>query len=318
MDTSFSSVFGKYRKAWNFSFDELSEMIDVGADEIEAWEEGKKEPGISQLRDLAMIFRCGVFNLMKLDLSPPTVLMSTLSVFGMGVCKNSDIDGYWGNVGIMLKGETKSKWYPISNYAMSLIYENMYGDVCDDWFFVPTLNNRLLVLHRDRVRKIALLPEAMDQPAGDWELPVEGCKGVIWEIYKGLDLWFAANHLDNDEWEGQTSEKYRETVVSYAERFGLDTQDYNALRNFLYDVKIYETNGDVIEIEAKPRSLYNLYMDIKSVEYDPKLRSFVFNTEDEVDTIFVPREGVALIDMPLQRVCEGFEEVHKEDENVFG
>ena len=57
-------------------------------------------------------------------MDPNSKIIKTTHFCDYGPKKNEDIeiDGYWGNLGLKIKGQKKSRWYPVTQKT----YENIY------------------------------------------------------------------------------------------------------------------------------------------------------------------------------------------------
>ena len=299
-----------YRTTYGLSVKDVAEVLDRTQKEINAFEKGTVEPDIMYLRDLAMMCKCGVEDLRGNTFVDCGHVVANSVV--LGYSDDEKIDGYWGNVGILLKGEEKSRWYPISREASCRIQRGM--ESCSNWFWVHTLNNRMLLIDRTKVRKITLLDEALDHIEGDWELPIDGCSGAALEVYAGLELMSDLN-LDEADAENNTSKKYKTCIAEYAKEWGLDSDE--KLIDFLWNVTVFEADGAKTKIMASETCLEWVYT-LVALELDEENQPcFVFDEDDRTNAVYIARDNVAMVDMPLLRLIKGImmpiNEADKED-----
>lgn len=160
------------RAKFNMTQKDLAERLEMSQQAIAKWEKGIAEPTVKNLRELAIIFGISVD-----DLLGNSKIIKTTHLCDYGPKKKEDIkiDGFWGNLGIKVKGQKKSRWYPITQGT----YENMYMAIQNDskWIYAETLNNKELLINKQNIKKISLVDDACDPVPDDWDLQ--------WDAYDG-------------------------------------------------------------------------------------------------------------------------------------
>lgn len=160
------------RAKFNMTQKDLAERLEMSQQAIAKWENGAAEPTVKNLRELAAIFGTSVD-----DLLGNSETIKTTHFCNYGPKKNEDleIDGFWGHIGVKIKGQKKSRWYPITQKTYERVYLEIQNE--DRWFFVETLNNKNLLINKRNIKKITLLDDACDNDPDDWDLQ--------WDAYGG-------------------------------------------------------------------------------------------------------------------------------------
>lgn len=160
------------RAKFNMTQKDLADRLEMSQQAIAKWESGIAEPTVKNLRELAIIFGISVD-----DILGNSKIVKTTHFCDYGPKKNEDIeiDGYWGNLGLKIKGHKKSRWYPITQKT----YEDMYMAIQNEskWIYAETLNNKKLLINKHNIKKISLVDDACDPVHDDWDLQ--------WDAYNG-------------------------------------------------------------------------------------------------------------------------------------
>ena len=160
------------RAKFNFTQKELAERLEMSQQAIAKWEKGTAEPTVKNLRELAIIFGISVDDLLG---DSKTVKTTHLCSYGPKKNEDIEIDGFWGNLGIKIKGQKKSRWYPITQKTYEDTYMSIQNEV--KWIKVETLNNKKLLINKQNIKKFSLVDEACDSVPDDWDLQ--------WDAYDG-------------------------------------------------------------------------------------------------------------------------------------
>lgn len=162
----------EFRAKFNMTQKDLAERLQMSQQAIAKWENGTAEPSVKHLRELAVIFGISVDNLLGDSKTVKTTLFCSYEPK-----KNEDIeiDGFWGNLGVKIKGQKKSLWYPITQKTYEYICMALQKE--NKWINVETLNNKYLLINKKNVKKISLVDEACDAVPDDWDLQ--------WDAYDG-------------------------------------------------------------------------------------------------------------------------------------
>tara|TARA_B100000427_G_scaffold259162_1_gene223229 strand:- start:344 stop:1285 length:942 start_codon:yes stop_codon:yes gene_type:complete len=81
---------------------------------------------------------------------------------------------WWGNIGILLPNEDKSRWYPLRSDqglldSLSQVKSQLIIKEYKNIFLIITSSNRLLIINKNNIKKISFLEEGADQPSNDWD-----------------------------------------------------------------------------------------------------------------------------------------------------
>ena len=149
---------------------------------VARWENGKTEPSLQQLRDLAMIFGTSVDVVLGKDKS-----VSRYPKYFHLENDSAHDDHHFGDIGINLSKGEITKWYPISNKNVNLfnsIYVDNVGE--HDFIVFETLNNRQVAVSLKNITSVTLVEEAVDEPIGDWSYTFREAM-LPTEMYSAID-----------------------------------------------------------------------------------------------------------------------------------
>ena len=113
------------RAKFNMTQKDLADRLSMSQQAIAKWENGTAEPTVKNLRELAIIFGIGVDDLLG---NSPVVKTILLCHCEPKEDEDLEIDGFWGNLGIKIKSQKKSRWYPITQGT----YQNLCGELQDN------------------------------------------------------------------------------------------------------------------------------------------------------------------------------------------
>jgi len=280
------------REKLNYSQAQLAEMLDTTQQTISKWEAGTTEPSIAALRDLAMIFGCSVDDLLGLrKVSKANKLRVTIPYAD---AYSENLDGYWGNLGLLMKGRQFTKWYPISAQEKNHVERALQNDPGAElgWLIVQTLNNRILAVNLKAMRRIWLLDEACDQPDGDWKDFGDTIVGLPLELYRGLSQW---SDGEPRTYEAKTSVKFRDVIAKYIEAEGLDE---DGARERVHNTHIYELDGSASEFWALEEDVYEVIEDCQLYEENGLSLVRLRQYGGDFDCYF-PTDNIACFDFPL-------------------
>ncbi|MFC4236042.1 helix-turn-helix domain-containing protein [Thalassospira xianhensis] len=172
------------REARRLSVEDLAEMVDVPPQHINDVEEGVVEPSQTLWRDLAVAFGTSV-----LHLSGKHPFSDDVVSTAMMTKEFDDFTefGFWGHIGIKLKGVSVTHWYPISVEAYQEITECLEADDSRSelWIAAETLNNRALVFDALKIERITFVDEAAEMPSSYRDAPFHVSNYYPAEVFKG-------------------------------------------------------------------------------------------------------------------------------------
>ena len=168
------------RDALRLDLQQLSQRCGLSIDELQKIEAGEDVP-LAELRDVAYCLGTGVTGVLGDGYFQ--TLVSSMDYF----VKNDPTTiqspgGFWGHLGILVQGQPKYLWFPITAYTRQLVYKNS----TEKYMAIPCMDNSLLLINCDRIEELVLLDEACDSPVDmDWDSTVsEGeIPAVVYEAF---------------------------------------------------------------------------------------------------------------------------------------
>ncbi|OXE35161.1 MAG: hypothetical protein CGW95_15595 [Phenylobacterium zucineum] len=326
----------KLREDGNYSQQQLATMLKTTQQTIARWESGKSEPNLAALRDLALIFGASVDDLLGVNPGHRKMPTTTYHLF-----TKEEQDGFWGHVGLRV-GEKPSMWFPITAGTASELRSALANvENTQSWVSFETLANKFVAFRPAALRKVWLLDDACDQPAGDWEvdLPYEG---LPLEMYRAFDrlhdipvseqAWKEAyadlpkrdglgepQKGDPEKWRafvnelakdfnGEVSEAFISSVAAtYAEEHLYEEDRYYP---YMHYTKVYFTDGasDAFWAEANDLSSFAFELDREMVPTMLRLEHFDGSAEPYYST-----DKLAAVVMPLTELMDAQKEEAAED-----
>ncbi len=275
------------RESFYRDIGELANKIGVDPEEISAWESGLKALSKQDISTLAYVFGLSSEELTDYLNGHSTKLTTNMyHYFG----KDSNLDGWWGHVGVCLKSKQKTKWFPISIETANLVSSVLVNiNSKEDWLIIDTLNNRTLAVRPALVKRIWLLDEGADETI-DWSVPRDGYGGKPGEFYKGLEA-YCFDEIEGDECE--ISMYVKQQIEDYTDAQDIDTVQAHKL---VSETNIYDTDdtkfGHIIGDEEIRRLITDIECEVP----------VLFNLSNENAELYLSSENIVLIDMPKRRV----------------
>ena len=146
------------RDALRLDLQQLSQRCGLSIDELQKIEAGEDVP-LAELRDVAYCLGTGVTGVLGDGYFQTPV--SSMDYF----VKNDPTTiqspgGFWGHLGILVQGQPKYLWFPITSYTRQLVYKNS----TEKYMAIPCMDNSLLLINCDKIEELVLLDEACDSP----------------------------------------------------------------------------------------------------------------------------------------------------------
>ncbi len=263
---------------------QLAERLDTTQQTIARWERGDVEPSLSKLREVAL--ELGVSTQYLLDGGEEKPQSTRYHLFA-----GRAIDGYWGNLGVRLEGQLKSKWYPITVSEMKRAYRNVQSA---ETFVVSTLNNRCLLINRANVQSFYFLDEAADHVEGDWEVGPDDVEGEPQDFYRAI-----LPILEKDPAIAQDyTRSYRAYCLRVFRRFGL-TRDQ--MIDLVLGSRIHLKSGQTIEGAIEPKDMNQLHFDF-DIETDSEFIKIGMNYGEM--NAFFSMKSISMIDLSLVELVD--------------
>ncbi len=273
------------RAKFNMTQKELAERLEMSQQAVAKWENGIAEPTVKNLRELAIIFGISID-----DLLGNSKIIKTTHFCDYGPKKNEgiEIDGYWGNLGLKIKGQKKSRWYPVTQKT----YENMYMAIQNEsnWIYAETLNNKKLLINKHNIKKISLVDDACDPVPGDWDLQWDACDGDCDVTYDCLYEYICGDTKD-------IPERLLKGIKNIIEKEKLS--DYEILKSVWY-LGVIDTDGQ--EEYMDPLSwehIHEMYMWYEELE-DENVSSIIIEAEE--GKFFYNTKEVAVVEAPITQL----------------
>ena len=278
---------------------DLAHRIDVNQQTIARWENGKTEPSLQQLRDLAMIFQTSV----DVILGRGKPISRYPKYFHL---ENDDThsDYYYGEVGINLNDGDITKWYPISIKNVNL-FGNIYVDNVkeNDFIFFETLNNRQVAVSLKNITSVTLVEEAVDEPIGDWNFTFKEEK-LPTEMYRAIDEF----RMSPNDAKINMSKKLFSTVSDYIKENNLDKE--NNLAEFISYTYFYGKNGLLFKqgMNVEDDYLPGIFTSLEEPEYTGYIQANDWSGSNYI----INKRELALVEAPLHQTKDGYKQLYPE------
>lgn len=291
----------KLRKSRRLSPKQLAKVLDIEVKEFNKWEKNPNLIPQKKLSQLAYSFDLDSDEL-KIWLADDSSPINTSKDY---VGLNKDIeDGFWGNLGIKLTGQSKSLWFPITLATVKYLDNALINTQSnEDWITLDTLNNRSLAIKPALVSRIYLLDENQSPIEDDWEILLDNYTGKSGEFYKALE------DIDSDSMCFHGEIELCDSVKLDVEKF-INQHDlgFDQVSEMVEYTHVYTLDGEMFS-QLINRNLSNIYSDIEC-EYLPTMLEL---SSDEID-LYIPSAKVCLIDMPKRKLRAEMKLLHKEFE----
>jgi len=287
----------RLRKLYAFKQKDIADMLGVTTKIIKEWESNKSVPELKVLRDLAVIFGTSTYDLLY-DESITTTIYTPWNT-------DKTIDSFWGHIGILLYNSNFIKWFPITESTAKRIESALINSEFDEQnniLSVSTLNNRLLTINKDIIKKISLLDDASDAPK-DWELPWDGYQGLGSEEYYNLIEEYFWNY---EHFCQNTSENLQNRVNQIIHEQKIYEDNIDELFNDVY-IYFHDNTIETITIESS-EALINSLIDIDIIS-----SKFIKFLDINQEIHLVPINSIGLIDAPLNLYKQGYYNLYQDE-----
>lgn len=205
-------------------------------------------------------------------------------------------EALWGYVGIRVPGAAKSTWYPLTLQQTERLVAQIgkaRSPGASPWVMATTRNNRALMVNAHAVVRIAIHDDTADAPE-DWGLGWDG-DGFPADVYSGL--W--AHYLG--DLQGATS-AIKARVASIVEQHGLDDA---AMHERLRLSRVHYRDGSAESLAIDADVSWDTY---SAAECGAQPALVDLSARDRGLDVFVPRDQLALVDMPLRLMTDAAED----------
>jgi transcriptional regulator with XRE-family HTH domain len=275
------------RKGIGYTQASLAKALDVSQQTIARWEKGDAEPNLAALRDLATVMGTSVDDLVEFEAGS-----GRISSQHWQPADDQIVDGFWGNLGVLLPGQPNHHWFPITEGEQARIGRSLQGFIgSTDWLVIATLNNRVLLINPVSVLRIRMLEVAADQPDdGSWGLPWDGYQGLSPEVYSAMNDYFFDNHAFKNDY----SAALQRLATDQLEELGIGEDEAFKILEYTH---VYLSSGTETSFCAEADDLFSLTLDA-----DCQIPAqVVLRDEISGEFNFFPAHQIAMISMPLTR-----------------
>ncbi len=280
---------------------DIATMMHTTQQTIGRWENGTSEPSLSNLRDLA--YALGTTTSVLIGESHASRQNSLYNlIFSQ---EKLDLEGFWGNVGILPANRTKSIWYPITLETVNRILERSEEGIP---FMFETLNNKLVFINPKHVKRIVSLDDDGDAFPNDWELSwhESGCESPA--IFDALEIYLQETYWDEEADPDNTlSDHLRAVVEKLIEEHNLDEE---AIIQLISGMRVIYADGSMESFTLQEfGSIVSLFF-----EFDTGVIPSTMTIDNEEYTLSLPVEGFSIVEFPRKKVMEAMDAMHEEME----
>lgn len=293
LGTTTNNIARRIRNMCRISTETISHMTGIPEERIRTIETGNAAT-LAELRDIAVCLSVGVGDILGQKYFETQI--GTMDYF-IHFSKEDDIkeiSGFWGHIGILLEGDDKYHWYPITSNTRSLVYQMMD----DRRMVVPCMNNKVLLLNMENVRKIMLLDDDCDEPGdADWN-PKVGCGEIPSVIYESLEEY----EPDCEEESQRMSDRLKGTLDALIKK---NEWTEDEIIEMLSDSWIYYNNGKVefhwVEFGGE-ETLSQEVMCIYDYRDEELYSNILYFEEYDGAEIILNMKYVSMLEMPLLKL----------------
>ncbi len=298
------------RDILHLNLEELSHKSGVSIENLKKIEAGENVP-LADLRDVAMMLGTSVLGLLGNN-----YFQTTVNSFSYIINENAQtirsVGGFWGYFGILLNGQSKYKWFPITAFTRNLICQN----TDNEYMVVPCMDNSLLIINNKNIKEIALLDDCCDEPVDmDWDY--NGSSGGIPKvIYEAFDDYYGYKECGIKLSDCNMSPEFAMMMNKFVASNNIDLDAFNHKLN---SITVIYADGSVKEHGFTYYEDCEAFCDIRYLYETGNLLGnsmLSFEDDDELN-FFVNMKNVSMIKLPLAKteeyICRDLEECLEED-----
>lgn len=272
-------ILKELRQSYQFTQKDIASRLKVTQQTVAKWENGKSEPSIAHLRDLALLYDTSVDELTREKITIDTIQSNRYRYTG----RNDKC--FWGHIGLGIPNQEKSIWYPITLNTANQVISNL-DDGFSDFIHIDTINNRTLFFNKNHLSHIHILNDNADYPEDDWELGWDSYQGLPAEIYPALSDYLIEGSLDSENYSSTFIENLKDVLNEYP----------NISQEDISDSKVYTLSKKYqyyMDTDCFENFMYLGYANDKNDSVWLNMRNFGLG----MDT-FISSHQVVLIDVP--------------------
>ena len=265
---------------------EISNITGISESRLDDIEAGK-EGTLAEMRDIAISLSTSVNVIQGENFFPPQI--AEWGIFIDKENRDTEISSFWGNIGILPVNSDKYQWFTITERAKLDIDVN----INNKFMVVPCMNNKLLFLNMENIKRIVLLDEACGLPSQIDKNCVLDEGEIPLVVYEALSDYL----FEKDE--KKISKKLKKIIHNYMNVNKWLEEDIidqiNGITIF-YNDGIVET--DRLEMDNQDDILdliFNAYIYGDDGYYD---RAFSYSGEDQVQNRLLINQ-ISMLQLPL-------------------
>ena len=289
------------RNKLRMDIDFVAEETGISKQELTKIESGD-EATPAQIKDIALSLSTSVAGIQGKEFFPVPVMMPEEILMAYKYDLPEYMSGYWGSVGIRIKGGDDCFWYPITNAARSDLKKVIHSEV----IVIPCMNNRVLVLNMKKINEVILLDDACDSPGSDsWSSPInhEDVPQVVYDALYDLPIC-SDEQIDARQDVSPALQALTRQVIKELD------WDEDTLLHLLYRTIIHFTDGRNIEkyvqydfdannISGLDELIFSVYMMAADQDQANKIIEL---EESGGEKSFINFENVSFFDIPLREI----------------
>lgn len=296
------------RDALRLNLQQLSQQCGLPIDELQKIEAGEDVP-LSELRDVAFCLGTGVTGVLGDGYFQTQVSNMDYFVKNDSTTINSP-GGFWGHLGILVQGQSKYQWFPITAYTRQLIYKNS----TEKYMAIPCMDNFLLLINCDKVEALVLLDKACGSPVDmDWDCTVsEGEIPAV--LYEAFNDYMAHKDSKGNPSDYNLSQSLVDAIDHFVDIRKIDPDNFFSELN---TATIMFSNGRVQQFTLSYDSSDSLITAVQQINETGNLfenNIVMIEDYDEVEAL-VNFKNISMIQLPLVKIESAIKEALSEVED---
>ena len=287
----------------------MSEISGVSVEELQKIEAGEDAP-LAKLRDIALCLGTSVMGVLGNGYFQTQVTdMDFFVKDDSGTIRSPG--GFWGHLGVLLRGQPKYMWFPITHFTRRMILQNNV----ENYMAIPCMDNSLLLVNCKMVEELTLLDEACDQPADmDWNYKVS-CGEIPNVVYEAFDDYMLYKENQTDVSEYDLSEKFIKALDHFVDENKIDIEKFAAELNTM---TVMFSSGRIQEHDLQNDDSDELAATVCQIYETGELLGNEMIMIEDINgaEILVNFKNIAMVKLPLakmeSKIHESFEEIEND------
>lgn len=299
------------RSMMRMSTEEVSKETEISLARLQEIEAGEKA-SLAELRDIALCLAVSVRTLQgEYFFEPQIAILQGILENRSGKAEDADC-GFWGHLGILLKGRNDHLWFPITQSTRDLIIKTMENER----MIIPCMNNKVLYLYMPNIKEMILNDFDCDTPSFvNWDSEVDA-GNIPLVVYEALEDYL---YSVGDSMEEELLSK---GFVDYLERLTVHRRwSEDTMATMLNTSEIYYTDGMIRPLNIDfGLGVENLSGEIEYI-YDFQNTEFADDiicvTEETGNIITFNVKNISMIQMPLVPLEDAIVKVRQQEQQRY-